>query len=103
MKDNRIKSLKVNNVKIHDNNVKSILSRYNMNWLLDCEFDDAELEIVNNTLIWKNGIFYHGEWFFGIFENGTFYGKFLSGVFKSDNFYGEKIDGVFAVKNGYDS
>ena len=103
MKDIRIKSLKVNNIKITENNIKNTIARYNMDWLLDCEFDNAVLEIVNNTMIWKNGTFYHGDWIFGIFENGEFFGNFLSGVFKSDKFKGKKIDGVFALSIGYDS
>ena len=103
MSDLRIKSLIVNNKKIKNQNVTNILSGLGFNWLLESEFDNAELEIKNNTLIWKNGIYYYGNWFYGIFLNGTFYGNFLSGVFKKGIFKGKRLGGVFAIEDGFDS
>ncbi len=100
---NRIKSLIVTGRNIKPEYYENTLSGLGFDWLLDSEFDEAELEIKNNTLIWKNGIYYYGDWIYGIFLKGTFYGNFLSGVFKSGNFNGKRFGGVFAIKDGFDA
>lgn len=79
-------------------------------WLLDCELDDVSIEIKNNILFWKSGIFYWGVWYWGVFESGEFRsglwkgGIFLNGifkavwengVFKNGTFKGKKIKGEF--------
>jgi len=84
-KDKKIKNL---------SKIEEILSQNNLNWLIDAEFEDAVIEIKNNTLIWHDGIWYFGYWNYciwkdgiwkdGIFENGIFEkGYFEGGTFKS--------------------
>lgn len=78
------------------NEIEKILSDNNFHWLLNSEFENAEIELINNTIIWKNGTMYYtqtpfiiwedGTWKDGIFENGIFEngdfenGKFISGI-----------------------
>ena len=79
-------------------------------WILKCEVDNVKLTIKDDILYWNNGIFYYGNWKWGVFENGefrsgiwnggiflngTFKGKWLNGVFKNGTFKGEKIKGQF--------
>lgn len=79
-------------------------------WLLDCEIDNVKLEVKDNILFWKSGIFYHGVWKWGVFESGEFRsgtwkggifldgifkGTFENGVFKKGIFKGKKISGEF--------
>lgn len=79
-------------------------------WLLDCEIDDMKLEIKDNILYVKSGIFYYGEWKWGviencdfrggvfnggIFKNGNFKALWKNGVFKGGNFEGKKFAGEF--------
>lgn len=79
-------------------------------WLLECELDDVRIEIKDNILYWKSGIFYWGVWYWGVFESGEFRsgiwkggifldgifkGTFENGVFKKGTFKGKKIKGEF--------
>jgi hypothetical protein len=53
-------------------------------WLINCEFENADIEIKNNTILWKNGIFYYGTWIYGIWKKGTWvYGTFENGIWES--------------------
>ena len=52
------------------------------------------LEIKNNTLIWKNGSFYTGDWYYGIFKDGSFYGNWENGIWENGNFGGKWRSGI---------
>jgi hypothetical protein len=93
--------------------IEQYLYTSNFNWLLTCELDDVCIEIKNNLLHWKSGVFYWGVWEWGIFEtgdfrsgiwnggiflNGTFKGTWNNGVFKDGTFKGIKIKGDFPIE-----
>jgi hypothetical protein len=77
-----------NNLLIND-----ILEKENLNWLIDSEIENAEIEIKNHTLIWKNGYFF-GNWHYGIFKDGQFYGTFENGILEGGKFNGNFISGL---------
>jgi hypothetical protein len=54
-------------------------------WLIDCEIENAKLEIRKNTLIWHSGDFLFGVWKWGIFKSGSFHGKWQGGIFEGGN------------------
>jgi hypothetical protein len=74
--------------------IDKILELEGFNWLVDSEIEEAKIEIKNNTLIWHGGVFYSGNWEYGIFREGEFYGKFINGIFESGEFKGNWISGV---------
>lgn len=95
----------------HTNDIERELKSHDLSWLITCEFDNANIEVIKNTLIWNGGVFYYGKWQFGIFKKGefrggdwyggVFYGDTFSkhatwhnGVKKSGNFYGKWLGGV---------
>lgn len=71
-------------------------SNKNLKWLIYCEFEDADIEIENDTIIWKGGNFYSGEWRYGIWKEGNFYGGiWYSGIWEGGNWNGGKWkDGI---------
>lgn len=71
-----------------------ILHKEKLNWLIDSEIKDAVIEIKNNTLIWHDGDFLFGDWYYGIFKKGIFYGNWLNGIFESGNFKGNWLSGI---------
>ena len=77
--------------KIYTNykDINDILLKEKMYWLIDSEIEDAQLEIKNNTIIWHNGNFYSGNWYYGIFKSGKFYG-----VWENGDFAGKWISGI---------
>lgn len=63
--------------------IESILAKQGFTWLIHCEFENADLELRNNTIIWKGGTFYYGTWVYGIWKNGTWvYGTFQNGIWE---------------------
>lgn len=75
-------------------------------WLLECEFDKADITIEDNVLIWNSGILYWaGDWKFGVFKGGEFRsgnwngGIFLGGKFKGNWNRGIWKDGIFEGKD----
>lgn len=91
----RYKCLEYNSKKFYNTNkIEEILLENNLEWLIDSEFEGAEIEIKNKTLIWKAGNYFSGNWFYGIWENGTFYGIWENGIFKNGNFKGKFISGI---------
>jgi len=76
------------------NKIESILKKHKMYWLIDSEFENAELELERNVVIWENGTYFSGDWYFGIWMGGTFHGKFLNGIFKDGIFKGEWVSGI---------
>ena len=60
---------------VNTNEMQNIISE-NFTWFSYCEFENADIEIKNETIIWKNGDFYKGNvkymiWLNGVFHNGT--------------------------------
>lgn len=76
-----------------------ILKDNQLFWLIDSEVDGAKIEIVNNTVIWNEGIFMTGNWHYGIFRNGGFYGNWQNGIFENGYFGGNWKSGVDLTKN----
>lgn len=79
---------------IEASQINEILIDENLGWLIDCEIENARIEIQNSTLIWNAGLWYNGtwvygvwrdgEWRYGVWENGVWYnGTFKNGIFKS--------------------
>jgi len=70
-------------------------------WLLECEVDDVKLEVENNVLYWKGGIFYWGHWQWGVFEGGEFRaGTWHGGILRGGEFKGKWITGVNKIGEG---
>lgn len=87
--------LKYRNKEYKNNkDIISIIRMEGMFWLLDSEVLNANIEIINNTLIWHDGDFLRGKWYYGIFKGGTFHGTFENGIFEGGEFKGEFISGI---------
>lgn len=71
-----------------------ILKKEEFYWLIDSSIENADIKIENNTIIWKNGSFFEGDWYYGIFEDGNFYGNWEDGIWVGGNFGGEWQDGI---------
>ncbi len=101
----KFKSFKFNGVVVDKKSkISKILEELQMFWLIESEFENADVEIKNNTLIWNNGDWHWGNWQYGIWLNGTWHdgiwesgiwesgtfknGKFLSGIWKSGDIHG---------------
>lgn len=79
----------------HNNEIVNwIKSNEKWHWLLDAQVDNAVIEIKNNTLIWKDGIWYSGDFLYGIWENGTFWGRWINGLWINGKFNGEWLTGL---------
>ena len=76
------------------NEINDILLKEKFYWLIDSEIENAQLEIKNNTLIWNNGSFYTGNWYYGIFKNGSFCGNWENGIWENGNFDGKWCSGI---------
>lgn len=74
--------------------INKILYQGNFFWLIDSEIEGASIEILNNTIIWKQGNFYSGDWEYGIFQNGKFYGNWLNGIWENGVFEGKWHSGI---------
>lgn len=83
------KSLIFNGEKItQQNKIIQKLQQEKFFWLIDSEVENAQIEIKNNTLIWEDGIFFNGHWYYGIFKNGIFYGHWENGIWEGGDFKG---------------
>ncbi len=51
--------------------ILKILKSEGFYWLIDSEMADAKIEIENNTVIWNDGHYVTGNWYYGIFKNGV--------------------------------
>lgn len=78
--------------------INEILQKNNFYWMIDSEIEDAVLEIKKNTIIWHEGNYYSGNWFYGIFKNGEFYGNWEDGIFENGNFKGKWQNGINLLK-----
>jgi hypothetical protein len=70
------------------------LTKFNLQWLIDSEIEDAEVEIKNNTLIWNDGKFITGHWQYGIWKDGQFRGTWENGIWEKGNFDGKWRSGI---------
>lgn len=91
----RYKQFKYGNKEItNETSINRILMDNNIGWLIDCEFEDADIELKNNTIIWNSGNFYNGDWQYGIFKDGEFHGNFINGIFENGKMKGTFISGI---------
>ena len=97
----KYKSLIYNGKKItRTSKIDETLSHNNFHWLIDAEFEGAELEIKNNTLIWHNGTWYFGYWYYGIWKDGVWKdGTFENGIFEKGTFEGGTFKSGVDVNN----
>lgn len=70
------------------NEIDDILEKEQFYWLIDAEVENAVIEILNGTIIWHDGVFYSGNWHYGIFKNGKFFGNWENGIWENGNFSG---------------
>jgi hypothetical protein len=91
----RFKQFK-HNGKIYTNEsqINKILKKEEIYWLIDSEIENAIVEVINNTVIWHDGIFCTGSWYYGIFKYGTFYGVWENGIWENGIFKGRWVSGV---------
>ena len=91
----RFKKLTIDGKSIISNKkIEDLLLENHFYWLLDSEFEEAEIEIKKSTLIWHSGTFYSGNWEYGIFKEGVFYGNFINGIFENGVFKGTWKSGI---------
>ncbi len=91
----RFEKFTINDSNINDvDDINKILTDNNLHWLIDCEIENADIEIKHKTIIWNNGIFYTGNWFYGIWKNGIFYGLWENGIWIGGEFKGKWISGI---------
>lgn len=77
----------------------NILKKEGFYWLIDSEVSEAIIEIKNNTLIWHDGSYLSGDWYYGIFKKGNFFGKWENGIFEDGTFEGKWNSGIDLSKN----
>jgi hypothetical protein len=89
---NRFKRLKIGDTVItQQKSADEVLYAMGFHWLRYAEFENAEIEIKKNTVIWVNGTWYWGDWKFGVWLNGTWLGgNWLGGVWKDGTWLGGK-------------
>lgn len=80
--------------------IDKILVEKGFGWLIDCEIEMADIEIMNNTLVWWNGYFFSGRWHYGILRGGKFYGVFENGIIDGGKFFGTFISGIKMKEDG---
>jgi hypothetical protein len=74
--------------------IEKILENKKFYWLLDSEIENAVLEIKKDTLIWHDGDFLSGNWYYGIFKKGSFNGIWENGIFENGSFDGKWLSGI---------
>jgi len=77
-----------------ESQINKILENQKFYWLLDSEIENAVLEIKKDTLIWHDGDFYSGNWYYGIFKKGSFNGIWENGIFENGSFSGKWSSGI---------
>lgn len=91
----RYKCLEYEGNKIYNpQKIEEILSKNNLNWLIDSEFENADIEIRNQTLIWNSGNYFSGNWHYGIWKSGTFFGTWENGIFEDGVMKGTFKSGI---------
>jgi hypothetical protein len=94
----RFKNLKYKNRNLTENkSIERVLIETGYAWLLDCEIEEANLEISKGRLKWLDGIFYTGIWVEGEWHKGEwFYGQWLNGRWLEGIWYnGIWTDGIW--------
>jgi hypothetical protein len=79
--------------------IDDILLQEKFYWLIDSEIENAQIELINNTIIWYNGNYYSGDWEYGIFKDGKFYGNWENGIWESGFFGGKWNSGINLVED----
>lgn len=74
--------------------IVGILKTEGFGWLVDSVVENVKIEIKNDTLIWKAGLFLEGDWRFGIFKDGRFCGNWEGGIFEAGSFEGKWLGGI---------
>jgi len=73
--------------------INEILLKNKMNWFLDCEVENARIEIVKDTLIFNGGVFYNGVWEYGVIRDGDIRNiSFQNGVIYNGTFKKIKME-----------
>lgn len=94
----RIKKLIIGEYIYTDNtSITNNLHKNSFHWLDKAEIENAILEIKDSKLYWNSGIWYYGDWEYGIWLDGTFmYGNWFNGIFYNGVFKnGVWHDGIF--------
>jgi hypothetical protein len=78
--------------------IETILKENNFYWLIDGEFENATIELKNNTILWDDGTWLNGNWKYGIWLGGTFHGVWENGIFEDGVFKGEWESGIDNTK-----
>jgi hypothetical protein len=63
--------------------IDEIIIDNGMNWFLDCEVENARIEIIKETIVFNAGIFYNGVWEYGVVRDADW----RNGVFKNGVIY----------------
>lgn len=82
----------------NDREIDNILLEDGFGWIVDAEIKNAIIEIKNNTIIWKSGKWFYGDWKYGIFKGGEFYGVFKNGIIDGGQIKGEFEAGINLVE-----
>jgi hypothetical protein len=91
----RYKKFKYNdNITTTNNSINKILIENNLEWLIDSEIENTDIEIKNKTIIWNDGIYYTGNWHYGIWKNGVFHGVWENGIWENGTFNGKWKSGI---------
>lgn len=98
----RFTKVTISGNQIKDSLIEKTLYDNGIDWILECEFENADITIVNRTIIWNGGEFYTGDWHYGIFRSGIFHGVFVNGIFDGGVFKGTWISGVDNTKKSGD-
>ena len=101
----RFKNFKYNDEVIKKTNKINDILDTHFTWFSYCEFEEADIEIKNNTIIWKNGKFYKGIIKYIIWQDGIFFnGMFENGIWENGIWEnGKWISGIWlngVVKKG---
>lgn len=75
--------------------INEILIKQKFAWLMDCEFENARLEILKDTLIWNAGTFFNGLLEYIVIRDG----EFKAGVINNGVLYNGTYRN-FLIKNG---
>ncbi|MCK9477508.1 MAG: hypothetical protein M0R46_16450 [Candidatus Muirbacterium halophilum] len=74
--------------------IEDILHNEKFYWLIDSEFENAKIEISHNTIIWHDGSYLSGKWYYGIFKDGSFHGIWENGIWENGRFDGKWLSGL---------
>ena len=74
--------------------IDRILKSNDFYWLVDSEIENCKIEIINQTIVWHSGVFYSGNWKYGIFKSGKFLGIWENGIFEGGEFEGKWESGI---------